>query len=35
MLRTDLCDFNNAYIVVEGDIAVIAPNNAKRNKCFI
>ena len=32
MLRSDLCDFNDAYIVVKGDITVGAPNNAKRNK---
>ena len=29
MLRSDLCDFNNAYIVVKGTITVGAPNNAK------
>ena len=32
MLRSDLCDFSNAYIVVKGDIIVTSPNNAKRNK---
>ena len=32
MLRTDLCDFNDAYIVVKGDITVGAPDNAKKNK---
>ena len=32
ILRSDLCDFNDAYIVVKGDITVGAPNNAKRNK---
>ena len=32
MLRSDLCDFSDAYIVVKGDIAVTNPNNAKRNK---
>ena len=32
MLRSDLCDYSNAYIVVKGDITVTNPNNAKRNK---
>ena len=32
MLRSDLCDFSDAYIVVEGDIIVTEPVNAKRNK---
>ena len=32
MLRSDLCDFNDAYIAVKEDITVGAPNNAKRNK---
>ena len=32
MLRSDLCDYSNAYIVVKGIIAVTNPNNAKRNK---
>ena len=32
MLRSDLCDYSNAYIIVRGDITVINPNNAKRNK---
>ena len=32
MLRSDLCDFNDAYIVVKGVITVTSPNNAKRNK---
>ena len=32
MLRSDLCDFSDAYIVVKGIIAVTNPNNAKRNK---
>ena len=32
MLRSDLCDFNDAYIVVKGTITVTNPNNAKRNK---
>ena len=32
MLRSDLCDFNDAYIVVKGDITVTELDNAKRNK---
>ena len=32
MLKSDLCDFSDAYIVVKGDITVTNPNNAKRNK---
>ena len=32
MLRSDLCDYSNAYIVVKGDIIVTNPNNSKRNK---
>ena len=32
MLRSDLCDYSNAYIIVKGDITVTNPNNAKRNK---
>ena len=32
MLRSDSCDFNNAYIAVEQDINVGAPNNAKKKK---
>ena len=32
MLRSDLCDFSDAYIVVKGEIAVTNPNDAKRNK---
>ena len=31
-LRSNLCDFNDAYIVVKGDITVGAPNNVKINK---
>ena len=31
MLRSNLCDFNDAYIVVNGTITVNAPNNAKKN----
>ena len=30
MLRSDLCNFNDAYIVVKEDTSVGAPNNAKK-----
>ena len=30
MLRSDLCDFNDVYIVVKRDITVGPPNNAKK-----
>ena len=30
MLRSDLCDFSDAYIVVIGTITVNAPNNEKK-----
>ena len=30
MLRSDLCDFSDAYIVVKGTITVTEPNNAKK-----
>ena len=32
MLRSDLCDFRDAYIVVKGTNTVTNPDNAKRNK---
>ena len=32
MLRSDLCDFSDAYIVVKGNITVTDPGNTKRNK---
>ena len=32
MLRSDLCDFNVAYIVVKGTITVANPDGANRNK---
>ena len=32
MLRSALCDFNDAYIVVKGTVTVVRPNNSKRNK---
>ena len=31
MLRLNLCDYYDAFIVVKRNIAVTAPNNAKRN----
>ena len=30
MLRSDLCDFNNAFIVVKGDITLEGDNSANR-----
>ena len=32
MLRSDLCNFGDAYIAVKGTITVTNSNNAKRNK---
>ena len=32
MLRSDLCDYSNAYIVVKGTITVTEPNEAKKIK---
>ena len=32
MLRSDLCDFHDVYIVVKGDITVTEPDNAKTLK---
>ena len=32
MLRSDLCDFSGAYIVLIGTVTVGRPNNAKRNR---
>ena len=32
MLRQDLCNFSDSYIVVEGTITVTNPDNSKRNK---
>ena len=32
MLRPDLCNFNDVYIVVKGIITVTNPNNAKKKK---
>ena len=30
ILRSDLCDFSDAYIDVKGDITVTEPDNAKK-----
>ena len=35
MLRSDLCDFREAYIVVKGIITVTGPDNSKRNKSVV
>ena len=35
MLRSDLCDFNDAYIVVKETITVGAPNNAQKKIIII
>ena len=32
MLRSDICDYSDAYIVVKGTITVTNPDGAKRNK---
>ena len=32
MLRSDLCDYSDAYIVVKGTITVVRPDNANKNK---
>ena len=32
MLRSDLCDYSNAYIVVKGKINVTRPNNTDEYK---
>ena len=35
MLRSDFCDYSNAYIIVKRDITVTNPNNAKINKVVV
>ena len=35
MLRSDLCDYSVAYIVVKGFITVVRSNAAKKQKCCI
>ena len=32
MLRSDLCNFSDEYIVAKGTITAVKPDNAKRNK---
>ena len=32
LLRSNFCDFSDAYIIVKGIITVVRPNNEKRNK---
>ena len=32
MLRSDLCDFNDAYIFIKGEVTVGAPINKQINK---
>ena len=32
MLKSDLCDFSDAYIVVKGEMTVTNPDNAKNKK---
>ena len=34
MLRSDLCDFSDAYTVVKGTITVTGTNNKSRKKAF-
>ena len=34
ILRSDLCDYSDAYIIVKGDITVTNPNNTKRKKAL-
>ena len=34
MLRSDLCDFIDAYIVVKGDITLEGDNDANKNLAF-
>ena len=35
MLRSDLCNFSDTYIVVKGAIIVTEPDNAKRNRSVV
>ena len=35
MLRSNLCDFSDAYIVVKGNITVTEPNNTKKIKAVV
>ena len=35
MLRSDLCDYSDEYIVVKRTITVVRPNGVKRNKSVV
>ena len=35
MLRSDLCDYSNAFIVAKGDITVTDPNNNVHDKKLV
>ena len=35
VLKSDLCDFGDTYILVKVDITVKEPNTVKRNKSFV
>ena len=35
MLRSDLCDFSNAYIFVKGKISATDPNNNAKEKNYL
>ena len=32
MLRSDLCNYSDAYIIVKGTFTIVRPNNTKRYK---
>ena len=32
MLKSDLCDYSDAYIIVKGTIIVVRPNNSKKKQ---
>ena len=34
MLRSDLCDYSDAYIIVKGNITVLRPSDARGNKAI-
>ena len=34
MLKSDLCKYSDAYIVVKGTITVLRPNAAKKKSCI-
>ena len=35
MLRSDLCDYSDEYIVVKRTVTVVRPNGVKRNKSVV